>query len=255
MESTYGDKPHRDPDAAYQEFREVVKRTIDRNGKIIIPSFAVGRTQELVYFLNEMVNEEFIRHIPVFVDSPLAVNATEIFEKHPECFDKETHDFIREHRHPALEFKGLTYIHSVDESKALNERHDPMIIISASGMAEAGRILHHLRNNIEDPRNTILIVGWQAPYTLGRRLAEREKHVKIFGEAFTRRADVETIGGLSAHAGQNMLVEYALTVKERVKKVFLVHGEEKGALPLREKLAEQGLSHVYYPELHSCVEI
>jgi metallo-beta-lactamase family protein len=255
MESTYGDKPHRDPDAAYQEFREVVKRTIDRNGKIIIPSFAVGRTQELVYFLNEMVNEGFIRHIPVFVDSPLAVNATEIFEKHPECFDKETHDFIRAHRHPALEFKGLTYIHSVDESKALNERHDPMIIISASGMAEAGRILHHLRNNIEDPRNTILIVGWQAPYTLGRRLAEREKHVKIFGEAFTRRADVETIGGLSAHAGQNMLVEYALTVKERVKKVFLVHGEEKGALPLREKLAEQGLSQVYYPELHSCVEI
>ena len=255
MESTYGDKPHRDPDAAYREFREVVARTIARDGKIIIPSFAVGRTQELVFFLNQMIDEGAIRRIPVFVDSPLAVNATEIFEKHPECLDKETHDFIRAHRHPALEFKGLTYTHSVEESKALNERKDPMVIISASGMAEAGRILHHLRNNIEDPRNTVLIVGWQAPYTLGRRLAEREKRIKIFGEAFTRRAEVETIGGLSAHAGQDMLVEYALTVKDQVKKVFLVHGEEKPAMALREKLAEKGLSQVYYPELHSMAEI
>ena len=255
MESTYGDKPHRDPDAAYLEFRDVVKKTIERNGKIIIPSFAVGRTQELVYFLNQMINDGSISRIPVFVDSPLAVNATEIFEKHPECFDKETHEFIRTHRHPALEFNGLTYTRSVEESKALNDRHDPMIIISASGMAEAGRILHHLRNNIEDPRNTVLIVGWQAPYTLGRRLAEREKRIKIFGEAFTRRAEVATIGGLSAHAGQDMLVEYALTVKDQVKKVFLVHGEEKPAMALKEKLAEEQLSQVYYPELHSSVEI
>jgi len=255
MESTYGDKPHRDPDAAYLEFRDVVKKTIERNGKIIIPSFAVGRTQELVYFLNQMINDGSISRIPVFVDSPLAVNATEIFEKHPECFDKETHEFIRTHRHPALEFNGLTYTRSVEESKALNDRHDPMIIISASGMAEAGRILHHLRNNIEDPRNTVLIVGWQAPYTLGRRLAEREKRIKIFGEAFTRRAEVATIGGLSAHAGQDMLVEYALTVKDQVKKVFLVHGEEKSAMALKEKLAEEQLSQVYYPELHSSVEI
>ena len=254
MESTYGDKPHRDPDAAYQEFSEVVSRTIKRDGKIIIPCFAVGRTQELVYFLNQMIDDGIIHHIPVFVDSPLAVNATEIFEKHPECFDKETHEFIRAHRHPALEFSGLTYTQSVEESKAINDRKDPMIIISASGMAEAGRILHHLRNNIENPRNTILIVGWQAPYTLGRRLAEREKRVKIFGEAFTRRAEVETIGGLSAHAGQNMLVEYALAVKDRVKKVFLVHGEEKAAMLLKEKLAEKGISEVYYPELHSMME-
>jgi len=255
MESTYGDKPHRDPDAAYQEFRDVVRRTINRDGKIIIPSFAVGRTQELVYFLNQMVNDGSIRRIPVFVDSPLAVNATEIFKKHPECLDKETHEFVREYRHPALEFKGLTYTRSVEESKAINERKDPMIIISASGMAEAGRILHHLRNNIENPRNTVLIVGWQAPYTLGRRLAEREKRIKIFGEAFTRRADVETIGGLSAHAGRDLLVEYALAVKDQVKKVFLVHGEEKSAMALKDNLAEKGLSQVYYPELHSSVEI
>jgi len=255
MESTYGDKPHRDPDAAFIEFRDVVKKTVERRGKIIIPSFAVGRTQELVYFLNQMVNDGSIDRIPVFVDSPLAVNATEIFEKHPECFDKETHDFIRTHRHPALEFKGLTYTQSVEESKALNERKDPMIIISASGMAEAGRILHHLRNNIENPRNTVLIVGWQAPYTLGRRLADREKRIKIFGEAFTRRAEVVTIGGLSAHAGQNLLVEYAMAVKDQVKKVFLVHGEEKSASALREELNARNLSQVYYPELHSMVEI
>lgn len=255
MESTYGDKPHRDPDAAFHEFRDVVARTIKRDGKVIIPCFAVGRTQELVYFLNQMIKDGSIRRIPVFVDSPLAVNATEIFEKHPECFDKETHDFIRTHRHPALEFSGLTYTQSVEESKALNERKDPMIIISASGMAEAGRILHHLRNNIENPQNTVLIVGWQAPYTLGRRLAEREKRIKIFGEAFTRRAEIETIGGLSAHAGQDLLVEYALTVKDQVKKVFLVHGEEKSAVALKEKLAERQLSQVYYPELHSSVEI
>lgn len=255
MESTYGDKPHRDPDAAYHEFRDVVSQTVKRDGKIIIPCFAVGRTQELVYFLNQMVNDGTIRHIPVFVDSPLAVNATDIFRKHPECFDKETRDFIREHGHPALDFKGLTYTRSVEESKAINERKDPMVIISASGMAEAGRILHHLRNNIENPRNTVLIVGWQAPHTLGRRLAEREKRIKIFGEAFTRRAQVETIGGLSAHAGQDLLVEYALTVKGQVKKVFLVHGEKKSAMALREGLEKQGLSQVYYPELHSSVEI
>ena len=255
MESTYGDKPHRDPDAAYEEFRDVVAKTIKRDGKIIIPSFAVGRTQELVYYLNQMINEGAIRRIPVYVDSPLAVNATEIFEKHPECFDKETHEFVREHRHPALEFSGLKYTRSVEESKAINDRKEPMIIISASGMAEAGRILHHLRNNIENPRNTILIVGWQAPHTLGRRLAERKKRIRIFGEAFTRRADVETIGGLSAHAGQDLLVEYALSVRDQVKKIFLVHGEKKSAMALREHLAKHDLSQVYYPEQHSSVEI
>jgi metallo-beta-lactamase family protein len=255
MESTYGDKPHRDPDAAYEEFREVVSRTVDRNGKVIIPAFAVGRTQELVYFLNQMMQNGDVPKVPVFVDSPLAVDASDIFRKHPEVFDQETRDFVMKHKHPALDFPQLRYTRSVDESKALNDRHDPIIIISASGMAEAGRILHHLRNNIEDPRNTVLIVGWQAPHTLGRRLADREKHIKIFGEGFTRRAEVVTIGGLSAHAGQDLLVEYALAVKPQVKKVFLVHGEELPAMALRAKLAEQGLTEVYYPDLHSSVEI
>jgi metallo-beta-lactamase family protein len=255
MECTYGDKSHHDPSQAFEEFREVVTRTIERGGKVIIPAFAVGRTQELVYNLNIMMFENGVPRVPVFVDSPLAVNASDVFRRHPECFDAETRQFVEEARHPALDFKMLTYIRSVEESKALNERKDPMIIISASGMAETGRILHHLRNNIENPKNTICIVSWQAPYTLGRRLADREKHVRIFGEPYTVKAEIATIGGLSGHAGQNLLVDYAAAVKKTAKKVFLVHGEEKPAMALTEKLKEKSMREVYYPELHSSVEI
>jgi len=255
MESTYGDKPHNDPAQAFNEFEEIVARTIKRGGKVIIPAFAVGRTQELVYNLNIMMFEHDVPPVPVFVDSPLAVNASDIFRKHPECFDKETREFVAEARHPALDFKMLNYVRSVDESKALNRRTDPMIIISASGMAETGRILHHLRNNIEDPKNTVCIVSWQAPYTLGRRLADREKRIKVFGEPFDVKAEIATIGGLSAHAGQDLLVAYACSVKSSVKNIFLVHGEEKSAMALTEKLNEKDLHEVSYPELHSSVEI
>ncbi|HEX7556088.1 MAG TPA: MBL fold metallo-hydrolase, partial [Leptolinea sp.] len=171
MECTYGDKPHSDPEDAYHEFRDVVAKTIKRGGKVIIPAFAVGHTQEIVYSLNRMFSDGELRPVPVFVDSPLAVNASKIFKEHTEYFDDETQKFIHQGNHLALDYPMLTYISSVEESKKLNERHDPMIIISASGMAENGRILHHLKNNIEDPRNTVTIVGWQAPYTLGRRLA------------------------------------------------------------------------------------
>ncbi|MBN1305237.1 MAG: MBL fold metallo-hydrolase, partial [Anaerolineales bacterium] len=162
MECTYGDKEHRDPREAHEELRRVVKTTLENRGKVIIPAFAVGRTQELVYSFNEMMYNDGVIKAPVYVDSPLAVNASDIFRQHPECFDDETREFVAKRQHPALEFPQLHYVRSVDESKALNERKDPMIIISASGMAEAGRILHHLRNNIENKRNTILIVSWQA---------------------------------------------------------------------------------------------
>lgn len=255
MECTYGDKPHNDPSLAFKEFREVVERTIKRGGKVIIPAFAVGRTQELVYDLNMMMYANHFTPVPVFVDSPLAVNASNVFTKHPECFDAETRWFVQQARHPALDFKMLTYVQSVEESKALNLRKDPMIIISASGMAEVGRILHHLRNNIENPLNTICIVSWQAPYTLGRRLADREKHIKIFGEPYTVKAEIATIGGLSGHAGQDLLVDYARSTKKTAKKVFLVHGEERPAAALMEKLTERNMREVYYPELHSSVEI
>jgi metallo-beta-lactamase family protein len=255
MESTYGDKRHNDPSQAFDEFRDVVRRTLSRDGKVIIPAFAVGRTQELVYNLNMMMTDHDVPRVPVYVDSPLAVNASNVFKKHPECFDAEAKQFVEEARHPALDFKMLTYVQSVEESKALNQRKDPMVIISASGMAETGRILHHLRNNIENPKNTVCIVSWQAPYTLGRRLADREKRVKIFGEPYTVKAEVATIGGLSGHAGQDLLVEYATAVKETVQKVFLVHGEEKAATALTEKLKENAMHEVYYPELHSSLEI
>lgn len=255
MESTYGDKPHVDPSLAFEEFHDIVSRTVKRGGKVIIPAFAVGRTQELVYHLNIMMFANDVPPVPVFVDSPLAVNASSIFKKHPECFDDETRWFVQQASHPALDFKMLTYVQSVEESKALNLRKDPMVIISASGMAETGRILHHLKNNIEDPRNTVCIVSWQAPHTLGRRLADREKRIKIFGEPYTVNAEIATIGGLSGHAGQDLLAKYAANVKNTVKKIFLVHGETVPAAALTEKLKYQNIHEVYYPELHSSVEI
>ena len=255
MECTYGDKPHSDPSQAFEEFQQIVERTIKRGGKVIIPAFAVGRTQELVYHLNMMMYARDVPPVPVFVDSPLAVNASTIFTKHPECFDDETRWFVKQARHPALDFKMLTYVQSVEESKALNFRKDPMIIISASGMAETGRILHHLKNNIENPLNTVCIVSWQAPHTLGRRLADRERQVRIFGEPYTVQAEIATIGGLSGHAGQDLLTRYATNVQATVRKVFLVHGEAKPAAALAEKLAERNMQDVYYPELHSSAEL
>ena len=255
MECTYGDRPHDDPLKAHQEFHQVVLRTVARGGKVIIPAFAVGRTQELVYSLNQLVTSGKSHRIPVYVDSPLALQATQVFNRHPECFDSQTLDFIRSGRHPALAFEGLKYIQSVDESKSLNNMKGPMIIISASGMAEAGRILHHLKNNIEDPRNTILIVGWQAPYTLGRRLADRDPVVKIFDEEYHRRADVVTIGGLSSHAGQDLLTQYALAVKGQVKQVILVHGEPDASFALQQRLRHNGLDRLIYPDLFSNLDI
>ncbi|MGD9092198.1 MAG: MBL fold metallo-hydrolase [Anaerolineales bacterium] len=256
MECTYGDKPHRDPEVAYQEMRQIVVRTVERRGKVIIPAFAVGRTQEIVYCLHRMIDRGDIPRIPVFVDSPLAINATEIFRAHPECFDAETLAFIRDDIHQAaLGFDLLTYTRTVEESKSINKRSEPMVIISASGMAETGRILHHLRNNIEDKRNTILIVSWQAPHTLGRRLADRHKEVKIFGETYQRKAEVVTIGGFSAHAGQRFLLDYALATKDVVKDIYMVHGEENAAASLHQVLSENGFQNVHYPDIHTTVEI
>jgi metallo-beta-lactamase family protein len=256
MEATYGDKPHRNPEVAYEELRSVLNRTIERGGKVIIPAFAVGRTQELVYDFQRMFTNKEVPRVPVIVDSPLAVNASQIFRQHLDCYDQETMEFVRENRHQALlGFDLLTYTRSVEESKALNGRKDPMIIISASGMAETGRILHHLRNNIGDKKNTVLIVSWQSPYTLGRRLADREKQVKIFGEVYEVRAEVSTIGGLSAHAGQNFLIDYALAVRDTVREIFLVHAEEKPAGILAQHLKDKGLPTVHYPNLHDQFEL
>ncbi len=256
MESTYGDRSHDSSVQAYDELQAVLSRTIERGGKIIIPSFAVGRTQTLVYYLHQMIDRHEIPRIKVFVDSPLAVNVTDIFRDHPECFDEEATNFMLTDSHgAALGFDLLTYTRSVDESKAINFIDEPVIIISASGMAETGRILHHLRNNIEDERNTILITSWMAPHTLGRRLTEGKKRIKIFGEEHKVRAEVASINGLSAHADQPHLIEYALASKDTLKGVFLVHGEEGPALTLMEKLKQAGLQDVHYPELGEGVDI
>jgi metallo-beta-lactamase family protein len=254
MECTYGNKPHPDPELAFQEFREVVLRTVARGGRVIIPAFAVGRTQELVYLLHQMSNEGLIRNVPIFVDSPLAVAASLVFKKHTEDYDEETRQFVLENRHPALDFDQLTYITDVEDSKALNTRKGPMIIISASGMAEVGRILHHLKNNIEDPRNTVAIVGWQAPDTLGRRLAEQQKKVRIFDEEYTVNAEVVTIGGLSAHAGQDLLVRYALAAQPS-RRLILVHGEPDAETAFVDKIKAGITVPMSYPLIGDVIEL
>jgi metallo-beta-lactamase family protein len=256
MECTYGDKAHQTPESSHEELRQVVRRTTERGGKVIIPAFAVGRAQELVHSLHRMIEGGEIPHIPVIIDSPLAVNISQVFRAHPECFDEETLEFLENARHRSILGEGLiTYVRSVEQSKALNDDYRPMVIISASGMAETGRILHHLRNNLENPKNTVLIVSWQAPHTLGRRLAEQARKIKIFGEEYTRRAEVVTIGGYSAHGGQPFLVEYAQATQKTVKGIYLVHGEAGPALALTQKLKEAGIENVRYPELHESVEV
>jgi metallo-beta-lactamase family protein len=250
IESTYGDRLHDLPEATDKQLRDVVVDAYRRGGKVIVPAFSVGRTQELVYALHRLTERRALPQLPIFVDSPLSVNVTEIFRLHPECFDKELNEFIASgnNRDP-FGFRRLTYIRSVEASKELNFLREPAIIISASGMCEAGRILHHLKNNIEDPRNTVLIVGWQAPYTLGRRLVERQSVVKIFGEEYNLRARVETINGFSAHADRAGLLDYVRQMEAtQLESAFIVHGEEPSSLALADGLQSLGLRKAIVPK-------
>lgn len=256
MESTYGQKTHRPPETAYDEFRQLVMETVQHGGKIIIPSFAVGRAQELVYSLSKMIRAGDIPALPVYVDSPLADKAATVFWAHIGLFDEEAQKFIRENPDDnVFGFHSLKYTRTADESKAINDQKGPAIIISASGMCESGRVLHHLRNNIENPRNTIVIVSWQAPNTLGRRIADREKEVKIFGDVFKLRAQVATINGYSGHAGRDLLLQWADVLKPRLKKIFLVHGEPESSAALREGLKAQGQDYAYAPHMHETVSV
>jgi metallo-beta-lactamase family protein len=249
MESTYGNREHESPQQAEEALQRVISETAERNGKVIIPAFAVGRTQEIVYALHRLAIANKIPDIPVFVDSPLAVNVTEIFRLHPECYDEETHDFMLKHQDP-FGFGRLRYIRQVEQSKELNYLREPAVIISASGMCEAGRILHHLKNNIEDPRNTVLIVGFQAEHTLGRRIVDRESEVPIFGERYKLRARVEIINGYSAHADRRELLMWVdCSCKAGPpQKVFLVHGDPPKTRALAEGVREHGVSDVVIPE-------
>jgi metallo-beta-lactamase family protein len=240
MESTYGNREHTHTDAIRESLLETVRRVADRGGKIIIPAFSVGRTQEVVYYLNLLFNSGDLPEIPCFVDSPLSTNVTQVFRAHPECFNRRTQEVLRTDPNP-FGFSRLRYTENVDESKALNEFDGPCIIISASGMCEAGRILHHLRNSIENPRNCVLIVGYQAAHTLGRRLVEKHEKVRIFGEEHRLRAEVKVLNGLSGHADSHGLKDFAFRIKERggrLRKIFLVHGERDQQEPLAQYLRD-----------------
>ncbi len=256
-ESTYGDRSHGTIEEAKAKLRQVINQTFEKGGKVIIPAFAVGRTQEIVYDLRQLSEARKIPRLPIFVDSPLAVDVTEIFRLHPECYDEETHALVlQSDEHDPLGFKSLRYVRSPAESKDLNYLREPLIIISASGMCESGRILHHLKNSIEDPHNTILIVSFQARHTLGRRLVEGEKQVKIFGEEYERRAAVEVIDGYSAHADRSELLAYIGQLdRQRLKKVFVVHGEPEQAEALARGIRELGVADVQVPAPMETVEI
>ena len=242
-ESTYGGRINERVPDAEEKLIEVVGRTIDRGGKVVIPAFAVGRTQTIVYFLHEAMVTGRLPRFPVYVDSPLAVNATDVFKMHPECYDAEARAF-HQVTGDILGSGCCRYIRNVEESKALHARKEPSVIISASGMCEAGRIRHHIKNNITNPRNTLLIVGYQAVNTLGRRLADGVKKFTMFHEEFEVLADVVQIHGFSGHADQEDLLRMLEPRAATTERIFLVHGEPEQSEALAGKLAEAGFRDV-----------
>ena len=254
IESTYGNREHPPVEAALHDLRRIVHETITRGGKVIIPAFAVERTQEVVYALHEQNHAGELQNIPVFVDSPLATNATEVFRIHLECLRDEVRGQLFSHHDP-FGFAELKYTHSVDESKKINAIHGAAIIISANGMCEAGRVLHHLKNNIEDARNTILFVGYQAENTLGRRLLDGAKKIKIFGDEYDVRAQIEIAHGFSAHADKTELLQWVAGAKENLKGIYVVHGEENASLAFAESLRGLGSFSVTVPQPSQAIEI
>ena len=234
-ESTYGGRLHPPIPQNREQLAEVINKTARKGGKLLIPSFALERTQEVLYDLHMLFNESRIPDIPVFLDSPLATKFTRIFEKNKECFDAETRDFFLDHGKNPFTFPRLKHTESVDDSKALNHRIGPCIIISGSGMCEGGRIRHHLRNSLGDPKNTVLFVGYQAEDTLGRKLVDGYQAVQIFNEMYPVRAEIESIHGYSGHGDQHDLIEN-ITRTEGIRQIFLVHGEPEQQDILAEKL-------------------
>lgn len=247
-ESTYGNRYHDDIEMAEDKLAETINRVIARGGKIIIPSFALGRTQELVYSLHKLFDTEKIPNtLPVYVDSPLSVNVTSVFRQHLGVFDAETQKLFVSGNEDPFGFDRLTYITDVEDSKALNNHHGPCIIIASSGMAEHGRILHHLKNSVEDHRNCVLIVGFQAENTLGRKLVEKQREVNIFGKPYQVQAEIKIMNAYSAHADRNDLLSYPDGIKG-LKKIIIVHGENEGAEALKSGLEEKGYKDVVIAE-------
>jgi len=256
MESTYGGRVHEPVVDLKPKLKQVLADTHKRGGSILIPSFAFGRTQEILYFLHEIYDENEVPRLPIYVDSPLATKITRVFGEHPEVYDQETHEaFLKQGKNPFQSDK-IHFVESVEESIALNKEQKPHIVISASGMCEAGRILHHLRYKIHNKKNTILLVGYMAQHTLGRRILERGTDyaesgrkgepplVKIFGKEYPLKAHVVTIGGFSAHGDKNEMRRFLLESNLNVKKVALVHGEEEQTLAFAEELKNDGVSVV-----------
>ncbi|HEY8966767.1 MAG TPA: MBL fold metallo-hydrolase RNA specificity domain-containing protein, partial [Candidatus Methylacidiphilales bacterium] len=236
MESTYGDRLHEPIADASGLLCEIVNRTRDRGGKILIPSFAVGRAQGVVLALHKLRDVECFPALPIYVDSPLSVNATEVFRLHPECYNAGMADYLMKNKNP-FGWGDIHYIREVEQSMKLNELSGPAIIISASGMCEAGRILHHLRNNVGDPRNTVLFVGYCAENTLGHHLLRGDRKVRIFGEEFEVKCEIAKIDAYSGHADRDELLAYVGATGGPKRKIALVHGEEPSALALRDTLA------------------
>ena len=246
MEGTYGDRHHEPVEEAQEKLLEAVRYVCHSKGKLLIPAFSVGRTQEIVYTMHQLLLAQQLPAVPIYVDSPLAVNATDIFRTHPEAYDREAYQMMLT-RGDAFGFERLIYIRSREESKALNSRRGPVVIISASGMCEGGRILHHLIHSLDDERNLILFAGYQAPHTLGRRILEGEEWVRIFGEPYEVRAQVQEISGFSAHADRKELLQWLedstgerLSVGQTRPHIFLVHGDPDQLQPLGRELEQRG---------------
>ena len=265
MESTYGNRLHMRNDEKANLFLDIVSSTLEHGGRVIIPSFAVGRTQEILYEIDKLKEEhiddedfqrkyEELMKVPVFVDSPLAISATEVFNKNTDLFEEEIQEKLKQGDHP-LEFPGLQFTRTADESKALNENYYPSIIISASGMCDIGRIKHHLKHNLWNPNSTILFVGYQAPGTLGRRIVDGAEKVKIFGEEIGINARIEYIEGYSGHADQEWLLNFVYSFIRKPKHIFLVHGEADAQDVLKEKIEETTSIPVTIPKFGEKYEL
>ena len=245
LESTYGNKLHDNHDQAMKDLERIVRDACAKKGKIIIPSFAIERAQELVFYLHLLTDKKKIPVVPIYVDSPMASNATSVFRVHPECYDESVNEaFLKHHKNP-FGFNSLTFTTSVEDSKELNKKEGPMIIISADGMCEAGRVLYHLANEIGKPNNTIMIVGYMAENTLGRRIYDGQKEVNILGDKYKVEAKIERCNGFSAHADYSEMIEWLGEIdKSRLKKIFLVHGDSDQQVGFKQHLAEAGYNNV-----------
>ncbi len=255
-ESTYGDRLHQAPPDLLAHLQRIVQQTcVENRGKLLIPAFAVDRTQELIYALDQLSSEGRLPRIPVYIDSPLATKATRIMKEHDECFNPEILDYI-ERDGDAFAFPYLHYVSDVEESKALNSSDEPCIIISASGMAEAGRIKHHIKNNIEDPRTTILFVGYASPHSLGGALKRGDKSVRIFGEEFLVKANIESVDSFSAHGDYNEMLHFlACQDASRVDNLFLVHGEFDTQVAFKLKLQAAGFKNITIPAMYESFKV